>query len=848
MRSINTRITIYSLAIFVLSIWAMALFAIRMLQNDLQQHLGEQQFSTAAIVAQEVEQEVSDRLHGLARVAESIPRSALNNPKALNALLESNPLFMEMFNAGAFITDLHGTAIASVPVSAKRIGLNYMHRDHIQAAIQEGRASVSEPVIGLALQKPVVSIAVPIRDTKGAVVGSLSGVTNLKQGNFLDRVLGHRYGASGGFVLIDTKHRRIITATDRSNLLESPAPEGVRPLLDRYIQGFEGFGLETDAQGVENLTAAHKVKAADWVVQVLLPTHEAFAPIHSMQQRMLYFTAVLTVLVGALTWWLLRRELAPLRSTARKLAALRQDSALPEQFTVQRNDEIGQVLGGFNQLLTLLRARENALQKSEERFRTLVDWTPEAIAVHAQGKILFVNPSAVRLLGASDPRDLLGHSILDFVHPDFHAVVIARSKAVLDQGTSLPPIEEKFLQLDGTPIDVEVQAISIQFNGQTASQVAMYDITERKANERRLRQLSRITEQSPTSIVITNTLGNIEYVNPRFEQVTGYLESEVLGKNPRILQSGSTQAATYADLWTTLTAGKVWRGEFYNRKKNGEDIIEEAVIAPVLNAEGVTTHYVALKDDITLRKQNELQLAQLLLKQESMLQQSAQSEAALQTAVRDKTALLNEVHHRVKNNLQVITSLLRLEEGRSANPDTRSVLREMQGRIRAMGLVHETLYRSGTFAEVDLHTYIQQVTSNTFRAQIGGQGNVRLVLELLPIRAGIDQATPCGLLVNELVSNAIKHGFPQGRAGEIKVSLRATTDPQHQTTLCSLQVSDTGCGLPPDFEERRKQSLGMQLVFDLAKQLGATPVIESSAGARIALTFRLAVAEVAPPS
>jgi two-component sensor histidine kinase/ABC-type amino acid transport substrate-binding protein len=216
---------------------------------------------------------------------------------------------------------------------------------------------------------------------------------------------------------------------------------------------------------------------------------------------------------------------------------------------------------------------------------------------------------------------------------------------------------------------------------------------------------------------------------------------------------------------------------------------------------------------------------------------------ALQTSLQEKVALLNEVHHRVKNNLQVITSLLRLEAGRSGQPDTRAVLQEMQGRIRAMALLHETLYRAGTFASVDLASYLKQLATQAFRAQ--SNGAVRLSLLLDTVQVSMDQATPCGLLVNELISNALKHAFPAGQGGEIQVALQAMPNPVGGAPQWCLRVSDNGVGLPADFNVRRLSSLGLQLATDLARQLGGTLLIsassDSASGASFSVCFAVEV-------
>src|SRR6185369_17833475 len=128
------------------------------------------------------------------------------------------------------------------------------------------------------------------------------------------------------------------------------------------------------------------------------------------------------------------------------------------------------------------------------------------------------------------------------------------------------------------------------------------DISERRAMEEQLRNLSRAVEQSPVSIVITDTAGIIEYVNPRFCQVTGFTAEEVIGQNPRILASGELKPETYGELWQTIASGREWQGEFHNRKKNGEEFWELALISPLTDKNGLITHYLGVKEDITARK------------------------------------------------------------------------------------------------------------------------------------------------------------------------------------------------------------------------------------------------------
>jgi len=199
---------------------------------------------------------------------------------------------------------------------------------------------------------------------------------------------------------------------------------------------------------------------------------------------------------------------------------------------------------------------------------------------------------------------------------------------------------------------------------------------------------------------------------------------------------------------------------------------------------------------------------------------------ALQSSLSDKEALLKEVHHRVKNNLQVITSLLRLEGRRTQLPQTRATLSDMQGRIGSMAQLHESLYRSGSFAAIDLGDYLCKVANAAFNTQQTLGASVRLQTRMAPLQLGMDQALPCGLLVNELVSNCLKHAFPEGRPGEVSVELQ----PAQTARSWHLRVSDTGIGLPPDFSLEHQTSMGLQLVAQLCQQMNGMLDIQSLPG------------------
>lgn len=209
------------------------------------------------------------------------------------------------------------------------------------------------------------------------------------------------------------------------------------------------------------------------------------------------------------------------------------------------------------------------------------------------------------------------------------------------------------------------------------------------------------------------------------------------------------------------------------------------------------------------------------------------AEQARDESLREKEALLKEVHHRVKNNLQMVVSLLRLEAARGTQRDLTAVLAEIVGRIRSMALLHENLYRSETLASVDLAAYLRQLLTQVARAHSQFEENVRLELALDSVRVEIDQALPCGLIVNELASNSLKHAFPGGRRGTVRVRLR------HTAPVVRIEIEDDGVGLPPEFSAEQATSLGLNLVTDLSRQLGSRlEVVRRSPGTGFAIEFR----------
>ena len=484
-------------------------------------------------------------------------------------------------------------------------------------------------------------------------------------------------------------------------------------------------------------------------------------------------------------------------------------------FAEMREGRTIRVYGTFQDITTQKHA-ELTLRASEERFRILVEHSPYCIhEIDLAGGLTSMNWAGRKMLGVDDVSAIQGLPYLDGVGPRdreriaglMAGALAGRTAEFTFQGSTGKEYQSSFVPImNDQGLVQRVMGMSIDITAQTHATTAL------RTSEARLRALvaaipDLIFEQGRNGDFRAVHAVDSQLLLAPSESLVGHNITEFLPAPIATRALGGFGAALDTGEIQVLNYALILRGT----EKHFEARIARCTVESVL----------VIVRDITERKQ---------------------AEVALQSSLAEKTALLKEVHHRVKNNLQVITSLLRLESGRSAVPATKAVLTEMQSRIRAMALLHESLYRTGTFAAVDLGAYIGNIATDSFRMLNPAPSLVRLTLALAPLHVTMDQATPCGLLVNELISNCLKHGFPAGRGGEVRIELQ----PVAGSAQVCLRVSDDGIGLPPDFATRRGQSLGLQLVDDLIEQLNGTLLIGPAPAAIFAVTFTPAAAKIPP--
>ena len=607
--SLKTRVTLFTLAIFLASIWSLALFSSRMLRNDLERQLSEQQFASVSLIGTNINHELALRLELLAGIAASVTPAMMNNATAMQARLLELPAVAILFNGGLIAIRPDGTALAEVPRSEQRVDTNFSDRDYLARVLTEGKPVISPPVIGKKSLLPVFDMAVPVRNAENKVIGALVGEINLGAPNFLSRITDSPYGKTGGTFLVTPQNRTIVAAFDKSRIMEVlPAP-GISPWIDRFMEGYEGSAIVVNPHGLEVLVSIKQVPIAGWYASLILPTAEAFDSIHVLQQRMLLAALFLSLLAGGLTWWMLRRELSPLLDAARALTTQSESKQPPQALPIARQDEIGDLIGGFNHLLETLGQREAALRESELRLRTIIENEPECIKIiDAQGRLKQMNPAGLAMIEADSLDQVAGHSMDLVITPEYRAAFDQMHRRVL-AGESVQ-MQFEVTGLKGGRRWLETHAVPMLDNGEMVQLAVTRDITDRKQAEADLR-IAATAFESQEGMMVTDSKGVILRVNSAFCESTRYTQEELVGHTPRLLKSGRHDVDFYRDMWETINRTGGWQGEVWDRRKNGEIYPKWLTISAVKGDDGAVTHYVGTHFDITERKQAEERIEEL---------------------------------------------------------------------------------------------------------------------------------------------------------------------------------------------------------------------------------------------
>ena len=409
------------------------------------------------------------------------------------------------------------------------------------------------------------------------------------------------------------------------------------------------------------------------------------------------------------------------------------------------------------------------LKLDEKHYRELLIYLPEGVCItDLNENIIFVNDEFSDMLGFGY-RELLGTSIYDLI-PEREIPILDRESTKRSVGVSSGYILT-MNRKDGGEIIVKVSGVPRRDENDNVigTMAVVIDVTAEHEKEIELLKLSGAIESSPTSVVITDLDGTIEYVNPKFSEITGYSLEEAVGKNPRILKTDRTPAETHMDLWNTITDGKIWHGRFVNRKKNGELYWEEAWISPISNPKGKPTHYVAVKEDITRR---------------------VIAEEKLQLSNQDLELYTSFLQHDLRNDLQVLMSHA---EAAHMVIDETSRASEYISVVQATSerMVHllDVFGRPAEIDEVDIVGIIERSKSQAEKAH----PNLKVTLKVETKKTEVLSARLLPLVFDNLMRNSAEYA---GKNATLTINITRENDVVH------ISLSDNGPGIPQEIRSK----------------------------------------------
>lgn len=491
--------------------------------------------------------------------------------------------------------------------------------------------------------------------------------------------------------------------------------------------------------------------------------------------------------------------------------------------TAMRN-EAGELQGFVNLTrdLTEQKRKEDALRRSQERFQRAVESAPNAmVMVDRTGRIEMVNLQTEWVFGYA--RDeLLGQPVEMLIperfrrhHPWLRMVFFADPKSrPMGLGRELYALRK-----DGSEFPVEIGLNPIEAEEGAMVLAAIVDITDRKQKEEVLRRsqerFQRIAESAPNAMVMVDRMGRIKMVNLETERLFGWSRADLLGQSVEMLVPerfrGNHPALRTAFMADPKSRPMGLGRDLYALRRDGVEFPVEIGLNPIETEIGGMV--LAAIVDITDRKQKE---------------------ERIEAALREKDALLREIHHRVRNNLQIVQSMLSLQSARIEDQAALNSLKACQDRIQSMALIHQTLCESNNFATVDFAGFIGSLAHALFNSHGVASNRIGLSIDAAKLDLPIDKAIPCGQVLEELITNSLKHAFPDERPGNVAIAL--SKDAEDEVVL---SVTDDGVGVPDSVDVTHAANLGLQLVNLLAEQLRGTLAVQRADPTRFVLRFSI---------
>ena len=520
-----------------------------------------------------------------------------------------------------------------------------------------------------------------------------------------------------------------------------------------------------------------------------------------------------------------------------------------------RNED-GKIVGvfGISRDITERKAAEATLQESQARLHALVEQSAAGIYVVQDNRFVYVNQYFATLAGYDSPEDIIGKiGLMDLVAPEQRPMMIEKMKLRVAGDASGNHYQITGLRRDGSRVEVEIHGNVIKYGDQFATIGLFIDVSARVRAERQLRKLSQALEQSTESIAITDVDARLEYVNEAFVNNTGYARDEIIGKNPRVLHSGKTPPATYEEMWSTLGKGQPWKGEFYNKRKDGSEYVEFAIITPMRDDSGTITHYVAVKEDITEKKRLGLELdghrhhLEELVRQRTTELVAAREQAEI--ANRAKSTFLANMSHEIRTPMNAIIGLTHILRRSETTPEQVARLDKIDDAGRhLLAIINDVLDLS------KIEAGRLQIECVDFRlAEV--IDHVTSIIGQSAREKGLDIEVDCGSVpawlrgdptrLRQALLNYAANAVKFTSTGTITLRCRLLEESGNHL-LVRFEVADTGIGVASDQRERlfeafeqadlsttRKHGgtgLGLAITRHLVLLMGGDVGVESTPG------------------
>jgi len=484
-------------------------------------------------------------------------------------------------------------------------------------------------------------------------------------------------------------------------------------------------------------------------------------------------------------------------------------------------------------------SEKEALEKNRQSFKSILENTPEGILIVHEDQLLYTNKGIHELLESNQVA--LDNLFFGADQQQFEKLIDEQriNKTIYQQQLKLLTTKKNQVMVDVTLVStlfedkestlVIIKDISLQnklsremlraeiaeeTNKKLATEIKERIRTEKLLQEQFLRSNAIFDSSSNTLLLTLDTDFKISSFNTHCQNYFSYLIDKKMEVNDSFNYFfnqvyDDKQVRYFRYILNTVKKGESKQMESYFVSKGSLRWIE-LFINPIFDIEGQVTEISLVGHDITEKKLSEKEIVESL---------------------KEKEVLLKEIHHRVKNNLQVISSILNLQSSFVKDEKTLEILDESRNRIRSMAIIHENLYRTTNFSSIDFTAYLQNLCINLISSYHVYSGVVEFKDEMENIDLVLDQAIPCGLLVNELITNSIKYAFPSKQAGIITVGL------EEKEGIINLRIEDNGIGLPKDFDMMKTDTLGLQLVSTLVEQLDGEITVRNHQGTKYLITF-----------